>query len=204
MLKKAAELIEAWLEGKSAPFSEALPDPADDAAAVFSQRFQELLHCLDEIRGALTKLAEGKLDTIRISRGNLHAAPLKELHSRLMHLTWQTQQIAAGDYGQRVDFMGDFSTAFNTMVEALEKNERALNQKISELESALARVKRLEGLLPICMFCKRIRYGKSGGADPRNWEDLDAYVRRNTEAKFSHTICPSCMREQYPDLLEDP
>jgi len=66
-----------------------------------------------------------------LSRGNLEYTPppgkmrvlqsFKSLQSSLRHLTWKTQQIAAGDFSQRVDFMGDFSTAFNSMTQQLEQ-----------------------------------------------------------------------------------
>ena len=51
-----------------------------------------------------------------------------------MHLTWQAEQVARGDYSQRVDFMGDFSRAFNAMVESLEIKERELRERIEELQ----------------------------------------------------------------------
>ena len=84
----------------------------------------ELAHALS--RGDLT----GKMP----SRGNELAAPLKSLHSSLKHLTWQTQQIAKGDYMHRVEFMGDFSLAFNTMVEQLAERQRKLEDKIEQIQ----------------------------------------------------------------------
>jgi signal transduction histidine kinase len=66
---------------------------------------------------------------------NFLASPFKELHSRLTHLTWQAERVAQGDYSQRVDFMGDFSRAFNFMVESLERKELQLHEKIGELEA---------------------------------------------------------------------
>ncbi|MDO4483460.1 MAG: diguanylate cyclase [Clostridia bacterium] len=58
------------------------------------------------------------------------AAPLKELQGNLRHLSWQTQQVAKGDFSQRVDFMGEFSQAFNTMTTQLaEKTESLMEEK---------------------------------------------------------------------------
>ena len=54
---------------------------------------------------------------------------LKALHSNLRHLTWKTQQIAAGDLEQRVDFMGDFSTAFNSMTQQLKDSYQELERR---------------------------------------------------------------------------
>ncbi|MEA5014569.1 MAG: diguanylate cyclase [Candidatus Limiplasma sp.] len=86
-----------------------------------------------------------------LSKGDLHvklppveneiAAPLKALHAALKHLTWQTQQIAKGDYQQRVDFMGDFSDAFNSMTEQLERQRKML---LKELEDGRQKAKALE------------------------------------------------------------
>jgi adenylate cyclase len=80
----------------------------------------------------------------QISRGDLDTRPLlgrmpvvqsfKALQSNLRHLTWKTQQIASGDLEQRVDFMGDFSTAFNKMTQQLRDSYEALVELNKELE----------------------------------------------------------------------
>ena len=80
--------------------------------------------CLLETRNFAKALSKGDLTSAVPSIGNDLAAPLKTLHAALKHLSWQTQQVAKGDYQQRVDFMGDFSTDFNSMVEQLEQRRR--------------------------------------------------------------------------------
>jgi DNA-binding response OmpR family regulator len=61
-----------------------------------------------------------------------------------------------------------------------------LAERVLELEEALARVKQLQGLLPICSYCKKIR-------DDRNyWRQVESYVSEHSEAVFSHGICPEC------------
>lgn len=67
---------------------------------------------------------------------------------------------------------------------------------ISELREALANVRTLSGLLPICASCKRIRN------DVGDWERLETYVGQHSEAEFSHSICPECTRKLYPELQE--
>lgn len=70
--------------------------------------------------------------------------------------------------------------------------------RLAELERALARrVRILEGLLPICAFCKNIR-NNSG-----DWERLEGYIMRRSEAQFSHSICPSCCDKHYAHDLAD-
>ena len=82
-------------------------------------------------------ISESKAFARELSGGNLNCeipptknemvSPLKSLHAMLSHLTWQAQQVANGDYSQRVDFMGDFSKAFNNMIMQLEQ-QRITNE----------------------------------------------------------------------------
>jgi PAS domain S-box-containing protein len=76
------------------------------------------------------------------------------------------------------------------------KNEREREDLIAKLQDALARVKTLSGLLPICASCKKIR------DDQGTWKELEEYVEARTEADFSHGICPDCARKLYPDVFE--
>ena len=65
----------------------------------------------------------------------------------------------------------------------LQKN---VADRVVELENALSRVKKLQGLLPICSYCKKVR-------DDRNyWQQVDSYISKHTEVEFSHGICPDC------------
>ena len=74
--------------------------------------------------------------------------------------------------------------------------QKALAGRVKELEEALTNVKMLQGLLPICLYCKKIR-------DDRNyWQQLDKYVADHTEARFSHGICPECYDKVVKPELE--
>jgi DNA-binding response OmpR family regulator len=64
--------------------------------------------------------------------------------------------------------------------------QRKLENRVRELESALKQVRRLEGLLPICSYCKRIRNEQD------YWERVDAYISQHANVRFSHNICPEC------------
>ncbi len=66
---------------------------------------------------------------------------------------------------------------------------------IQELQETLGRVKTLSGLLPMCASCRKIR-DKQG-----LWHSLELYIRKHTEADFSHGICPDCRRQLYPETL---
>lgn len=72
--------------------------------------------------------------------------------------------------------------------------EGALTAKVAELEAALAHVQRLQGILPICSHCHRIR------TDTDSWQRLDSYVSEHTEARFSHGLCPECLSRHYPGV----
>jgi hypothetical protein len=139
--------------------------------------------------GFIQSLAEGNLET-PAPLHNLLASPFKQLQANLLHLTWQTGQIAAGDYSQRVHFMGAFSAAFNSMVEALDEKRRMETQ----LREAEARVKHLEGIIPICMYCKKIRDDKA------SWQQMEQYISEHSEALFSHSICPECHKQVKADI----
>ena len=65
---------------------------------------------------------------------------------------------------------------------------------IKELKVALAEVKTLRGILPICMHCKKIR------DDEGAWTQLEIYIRDHTGVDFSHSLCQTCAKEQYPEI----
>ncbi|MBF0259415.1 MAG: GAF domain-containing protein, partial [Desulfamplus sp.] len=71
--------------------------------------------------------------------------------------------------------------------------EKANAKLIEELKEALANVKQLSGLLPICSFCKKIRDDKG------YWNQIECYIRDHSDAEFSHSICRECAKEHYPD-----
>jgi soluble cytochrome b562 len=198
MVAQALQKLKTLLRGS-------IPTRIDSAAAnspddrELAEALNQLIVCMEEIHQFIMPLAHGELSEIRLSPKNFLASPFKELHSRLSHLTWQTKQVANGDYGQRIDFMGEFSEAFNAMVVALERNERLLKQKIDELQQALSHIKRLEGILPICAHCKRIRLETGDSKKQKSWIKIESYLSTRTDAQFSHSICPECMQKYYPE-----
>jgi len=77
---------------------------------------------------------------------------------------------------------------------ALRQKQLELEQKNSELQAAMAQLRTLHGILPICSFCKQIRNDKEG-----SWQRLEEYIQNHSEAEFSHSICPKCMKVHYPE-----
>jgi phosphoserine phosphatase RsbU/P len=74
--------------------------------------------------------------------------------------------------------------------------QRSLSERVHDLETALKQVNQLRGLLPICMYCKRIRN------DGDYWQQVETYISDHTEAEFSHGICPECYEKILKSQLE--
>lgn len=124
-LSAAISLLHQVLHDPSPPF-----DSSDDVK-LYPELHLLYLH-LRALRQFILALADGNLSAKLTSKGCL-AGGLKALQANLRHLTWQTQMIASGDFSQRVDFMGEFSQAFNAMVLQLEENHTRLQAKQDEL-----------------------------------------------------------------------
>jgi len=75
--------------------------------------------------------------------------------------------------------------------------ERDQARLIDELQTALAEVRTLSGLLPICANCKKIR------DDSGYWHSVEAYVVSHSQAEFTHSICPECAQELYPEYTNE-
>ncbi len=75
--------------------------------------------------------------------------------------------------------------------------EKERERLIKELQDALAEIRTLKGIIPICSCCKNIRN------DRGYWQQMEAYISQNSEAKFTHGICPDCAKKLYPDYLDE-
>ncbi len=72
--------------------------------------------------------------------------------------------------------------------------QSALADRVKELEEAMANVKQLQGLLPICCYCKKIR------DDGNYWHRVESYITGHANVRFSHGICPDCSEKLKADL----
>jgi cobyric acid synthase len=201
MIEEAIEKLDVLLQGKI-PEKINTGKIADESKQKLAKMLNQLIDFMQEIHDFIIPLSSGELAEIKISPKNFFGSPFKELHSRLLHLTWQAEQVAKRDYSQRVDFMGDFSEAFNSMIVSLDNNEKLLKRKIDELEKALSHIKSLEGVLPICSNCKKIRLEGTDLKNQDTWIQIESYISKRTEAQFSHSICPECIKKLYPDFIE--
>ena len=135
MIAEATQKLDLLLHGT-------IPEQIDTAALAgdeleLATQLNMLFGFWREIRDIILPLSRGDLDGPQlVQTKNYLSSPFKQLHSQLKHLTWQAKQVAAGDYSQRVEFMGEFAQAFNAMVVALDEKDKALNSKIAHLEDS--------------------------------------------------------------------
>lgn len=92
---------------------------------------------------------------------------------------------------------GDVVGAIESLrdITAAKRSEKEHERLIAELQDALSKVRTLSGMLPICSSCKKIR------DDQGYWNQIETYIRRHSEAEFSHGICPECAKKLYPDWI---
>jgi diguanylate cyclase (GGDEF)-like protein len=129
--QELTDLIYAWL------FNPRPPAGNEDIAP----RLAEILEYVGHLRNILSAFSKGSIDEPVNIRGFL-GGHLKALQANLRHLTWQAHMVAQGDLRQRVSFMGEFSEAFNKMVEQLERNMHEIatsRDKLAELNDTLLR-----------------------------------------------------------------
>ena len=134
-----------------------------------------------------------------------------------------TKLLADGKFGIIIDIkshdeIGMLAESFNKMAVSLQTGIASLEQDIAErrkveeklrqvsseledknnkLQSALAEVKQLSGMLPICSYCKKIR------ADNGHWDDVAVYITQHSEAFFSHGACPECAARVTEEFEQD-
>ncbi|NOR45586.1 MAG: hypothetical protein GQ534_08390 [Candidatus Delongbacteria bacterium] len=84
--------------------------------------------------------------------------------------------------------------SFFDTLEKLEQAEKEIQEKNIELEKAIKEVKILEGIFPICSSCKQIR------DDDGKWNEVEICIEKKSDATFSHSLCPECVKKLYPDL----
>jgi methyl-accepting chemotaxis protein len=106
--------------------------------------------------------------------------------------------VGGGDLERRVAFRGSdeiglLAQAFDSMIEKRSMAEREKENLIAELRKALDEIKRLEGLLPICASCKKIRDNNG------DWTQIETFISDRSNADFTHSICPDCAKQMYPE-----
>ncbi|MCP4713975.1 MAG: response regulator [Deltaproteobacteria bacterium] len=104
-----------------------------------------------------------------------------------------TKPIRAIEFLTRIKSALTLKAARDLIKEELTQRKLVENQ----LRKALAEIKQLSGMLPICSSCKKIRDDKG------YWNQMETYIRDHSEVDFSHGICPECEKKLYPELQEE-
>ena len=101
----------------------------------------------------------------------------------------------ADDYLTKPFDPGELQARVRVGFRVLDLQEKLASQ-IRELKKASEHIRTLQGILPICSFCKKIR------DDRGYWDQVEAYISRHSQAQFSHGICPDCLQRHYPDFSD--
>ena len=138
------------------------------------------------------------IEVCRKARESLHGRPiyiilLTARGSRVDLVTGL--EAGADDYITKPFDAGELRARVSVGARVVEL-QKGLATRVQELEEALTRVKQLQGLLPICSYCKKIR-------DDRNyWQQVDSYIAGHSAVQFSHGICPDCYTKIVEPELE--
>jgi CheY-like chemotaxis protein len=104
-------------------------------------------------------------------------------------------EAGADDYVAKPFDRAELRARIRVGMRILEMQNNLANQ-VAELQDALSRVKQLQGLIPICAYCKKVR------DDHNFWQQVEAYLAAHSEARFSHGICPGCMQSVVKPEIE--
>jgi two-component system sensor histidine kinase TtrS len=117
--------------------------------------------------------------------------------SRAIAITYEKLYAASGPpiqmlvtKGPMYDSKGEVDAIFAVArdITDLKCLQEEISDKVVQLETALSKVRQLEGIIPICSYCKKIRDNKE------SWQQMEYYISEHSEAKFSHGICPECYK----------
>jgi len=126
----------------------------------------------------------------------------RSIVDRVAHLEAASHKMAGGDLQIRVAAqvkggeLGSLGLAFDHMALQLTEREQEKNKLIDDLQQAMATIKTLQGILPICSSCKKIRNNEG------QWTQMESYICKHTEAEFSHGLCPDCAKDLYPKYYD--
>lgn len=94
-------------------------------------------------------------------------------------------EAGANDYLTKPIYLDEFRVRLEVGVRLVEL-QKSLAKRVKDLEETLAHVKQLQGILPICSYCKKIR------DDQNYWHQVESYISQYSDTRFSHSVCPDC------------
>ena len=104
--------------------------------------------------------------------------------------------VGADDYLSKPFDVGELKARLSVGTRMLDMQDKMAAQ-VKELQEALDHIKTLQGILPICTFCKKIRN------DQGYWDQVEHYIGERSQAQFSHSICADCIKKHYPEVADD-
>ena len=170
---------------------------ADDGQTAF-----EILIAPDPPQIALLDWEMPRLDGLHVCRA-VRTLPAKNYTYMIMVTARDQAADVLAAFAAGVDDFLSKPVDGSQLLARLRCGERVLSlenrclQRIEELEVALEEVRQLKRLLPICMYCKKIR------DDNDYWQEIEAYIHAQTGTDFSHGVCPNCMEKALQGILSD-
>ncbi|HZJ15033.1 MAG TPA: response regulator transcription factor [Chthoniobacteraceae bacterium] len=170
---------------------------ADDGQTAF-----EILIAPDPPQIALLDWEMPRLDGLHVCRA-VRTLPAKNYTYMIMVTARDQAADVLAAFAAGVDDFLSKPVDGSQLLARLRCGERVLSlenrclQRIEELEVALEEVRQLKRLLPICMYCKKIR------DDNDYWQEIEAYIHTQTGTDFSHGVCPNCMEKALQGILSD-
>ena len=168
-------------------WAEILGYPIDDVSSISNTKLNDLIHPEDaklkdeELRRHLTKETEVYKVEMRF----------KQKNGDWIWVRSQGRVVEWDSLGNPVRIVGTIYDITKTKKQEIEQEHL-----LAELQEALAKIKTLSGLLPICSSCKKIRDDKG------YWNTLEKYITEHSDAMFSHGMCPDCMKRDYPSAYK--
>ncbi|THB78203.1 MAG: HAMP domain-containing protein [Desulfobacteraceae bacterium] len=121
-----------------------------------------------------------------------------DLHTRISIHSNDEFSILSNEFNEMAHNLQKLTVSRNELENEIEQKEEVEKEReklINELKHALNKIKTLEGIIPICAKCKKIRDDKG------YWNNLEAYIEEHSDAFFSHGMCPECLEDLYGDKM---
>jgi DNA-binding response OmpR family regulator len=161
----------------------------------------EILQAVDAPKLAILDWVMPGLEGLEICRRVRQLSNRQQAYLILLTVKGNSRDIVAGLKGGADDYitkpfdLEELQAHVQTGFRIVEL-QRGLMDHVQQLEEALARVKQLQGLLPICSYCKNIR------DDQDYWQQVDDYLAAHSDVRFTHGICPNCYKNRVQPELD--
>ena len=160
----------------------------------------DLLQSEKDVSIALLDWMMPEIDGVEVCR-MLHSVPTPNpVYTIILTAKTQKQDVVTGleagadDYLTKPFDREELRARIRVGVRIIELRQ-TISARVQELETALSQVKQLQGLLPICSYCKKIR------DDQNYWQQVDSYISSHSQVAFSHSVCPGCYQTYVkPDI----